>query len=275
MHNLTVRFRYRPRNTMSPQTIIIIADYGVGDPAFTEVILQLQNSLPDTHIYPLSTPPFSTVNTGFWIYQIAQTPNLKNTFIYSNTAPRQETKKAQKDNSGEKLMYAKLKNGFEIFAVNAGHVFSFVKEEIADFHLVNVDNAGSQFRSRDNYPQTVIQMIQGGKTFLGEKIAPMVIPNPPTHVVASIDGYGNIKTTIRMSQIKLKPGTRVTIAIRNNRHVATYTDGVFNIKDGELAFAPGSSGHKDKFMEIFVRGGNVYKLFEKPSVEEEIEITTL
>lgn len=260
---------------MTHQTIIIIADYGVGDPAFTEVTLQLQNALPNVHIYPLSTPPFSTVNTGFWIYQLALTPNLTNTTIYSNTAPRRETPKAQKNNSGEKLIYAKLKNGFEIIAVNAGHVFSFVKDEIADFRLIKVANAGSQFRSRDNYPQAVIEMVQGKKTFLGEKVPKTVIPPPPTNVIASIDGYGNIKTTIRMSQVKFKPGKRVTITIHTQMHVATYTDGVFNIKDGELAFAPGSSGHKDKFMEIFVRGASAYKLFEKPQVEEEINIAAL
>ena len=40
------------------------------------------------------------------------------------------------------------------------------------------------------------------------------------------------------------------------------------VKEGELAYAPGSSGHGDRFMEFFVRGGNAYNLFEKPQVEQ-------
>ncbi|MBI2622351.1 hypothetical protein HYW66_01820, partial [Candidatus Microgenomates bacterium] len=106
---------------MKNATLIIISDYGIGDPAFTEVILQLKILLPNVFIYPQSTPAFSTLNTGFWISQIAQTPNLKNVYIYSNTAPRKDDKSAQKNNKGEKLMYARLNNGFEIMAVNSGY----------------------------------------------------------------------------------------------------------------------------------------------------------
>lgn len=260
---------------MAQQTVIIIADYGVGDPAFIEVILQLQNYLPHAHFYPLSTPPFSTVNTGFWMYQFAMTKNIKDMYIFANTAPRRNSKAAQKNNSGEKLMYAKLKNGLELLAVNAGYAFSFLKDEIAAFNLVNVENEGSQFRSRDKYPQAVIQMVKNDKGFLGETLETDTIPEAPDRVIASIDGFGNLKTTIRSSKITFKAGEKVKIAIQNQVHVATYTDGVFSVKDGELAFAPGSSGHKDRFMEIFVRGGSAYDLFKKPNVEEEITITPL
>lgn len=260
---------------MTQQTVIIIADYGVGDPSFIEVILQLQKYLPQAHLYPLSTPPFSTINMGFWIYQLAMTKNLKNTYIFANTAPRKDTKSAQKDNSGEKLMYAKLKNGFEILGINAGYTFSFLKDEIAAFHLVNVENQGSQFRSRDKYPPIVAQMVEGKNVFIGETIAPTTIPDVPERVIASIDGFGNLKTTIRSSTLTYKPGDKIKITIHNQLHVAMYTNGVFSVQDGELAFAPGSSGHDDKFMEIFVRGGSAYNLFKKPNVEEEITITPL
>ena len=114
---------------MTNPTIVIVADYGIGDPAFTEVALQLRSLIPNAHIIPQSTPPFSTLNTGFWIYQIALAKNLKNTYIFSNTAPRKEDKNAQKNNNGEKLMYTKLKNGFEIIAVNAKYVLEIPSGE--------------------------------------------------------------------------------------------------------------------------------------------------
>lgn len=254
---------------MRNQNIVIISDYGIGDPAFTEVILQLRGFLPNAYIIPQSTPAFSTLNTGFWIYQISMTQNLRNTYIFSNTAPRKNDKSAQKNNGGEKLMYAKLENGFEIIAVNAGYVFSFVKPYIKKFHFVNVKNEGSQFRSRDFYPKAVAQIINKGKTSIGTKADLKSIPDVPKNTIASIDGYGNIKTTTRLSEVNFASGQEITIEINRQKHLATYTNGVFNIINGQLAFAPGSSGHKDKFMEIFVRGGNAYKLFESPKVEEE------
>ncbi len=254
------------------KTLVLIADYGVGDPAFTEVIIRLRNLLPNVYIQPQSTPPFSTVNTGFWIYQVAMTPNLKNTYIFSNTAPRKDKKHAQKNNKGEVLMYAKLENGFELVGINAGYNFSFIKPYIKDLRHVVAENEGSQFRSRDKYPQAVAKMIKGDKSFIGEKEDLDAIPDAPESVIASIDGYGNIKTSIRSGLVKFEPGEKITIAIYSKKHVATYTDGIFNIVEGELAFAPGSSGHDDRFMEIFLRGGSARKLFDNPEVGSEIKI---
>lgn len=254
------------------KNLIVISDYGTGDPAFTEVLLQLRTLIPNVFIHPHSTPPFSTINTGFWIYQVALTQNIKNTYIYSNTAPRKENKKAQKNNSGEKLMYAKLKNGFEIIAVNSGYVFSFVKPFIKEFRFVKVENEGSQFRSRDKYPAAVARMIKKNKSFLGEKVDPKNIPDYPTNLVASIDGYGNIKTTTRLSEVKFKVGGNVIIKIYGKKHLAIYTDGIFHVKEGELAFAPGSSGHNDKFMEIILRGGSAWDLCGKPEAEAKFSV---
>jgi S-adenosylmethionine hydrolase len=257
---------------MTSPNIVIISDYGTGDPAFTEVMLQIKLLLPNAYIMPQATPAFSTLNTGFWIYQISLAPNIKNTYIFSNTAPRKEDKKAQSNNGGEKLMYAKLSNGFEIIAVNAGYAFSFVKPNIKEFRYVNVENEGSQFRSRDYYPKAVAQMVEKNKEFIGEKGDLSSIPNVPKNKIASIDGYGNIKTTVRSSELKFTPGQTITIEIHKQKHLAIYTNGVFHVQDGELAFAPGSSGHDDKFMEIFVRGGSAFRLFDNPEVEEEFQV---
>lgn len=252
--------------------LVVISDYGVGDPAFTEVSVRLLSMVPDLTILPQSTPPFSTINTGFWISQIALAPDLEKTYIYSNTAPRKDDKTAQKNNKGEKLMYAKLTNGFEIIAVNSGYCFSFVKHEIEEFRFVNVSNEGSQFRSRDNYPQAVAKMILGDESFKGENGDVSTIRDIPENRIASIDGYGNIKTTVRMSEVTYKPGEKLLIYLNGERRQVTYSDGVFNIHEGETAFAPGSSGYSDRFLEIFVRGGSAFKLFGKPRVEQEFEV---
>lgn len=254
------------------QKLVIISDYGIGDPAFAEVSVRFLTFVENLSILPISTPPFSTINTGFWISQISLSQVIKNTYIFSNTAPRKDDKKAQKNNKGEKLMYAKLKNGFEIMAINSGYCFSFVKAHIKEFRFITVSNEGSQFRSRDNYPPVVVELLNGNKQVLGEKADISLIPDIPKHRVASIDGYGNIKTTLRLSEIKYTPGQKLLIKLNNRRHQVTFSDGVFNIMEGETAFSPGSSGYDDRFMEIFVRGGSAYEHFGRPHVEQEFEI---
>lgn len=169
-------------------------------------------------------------------------------------------------------MYVKLKNGFEIVAVNAGYNLSFIKPYIVKFNHVIVENEGSQFRSRDKYPQAVAKMIKGNVSFIGKKEDISIIPDAPANLIASIDGYGNIKTSIREFEIDLAPGQMVTIDINRKKHIATYTNGSFNIHEGELCFAPGSSGYENRFMEIFLRGGSAENLFDNPLVESEVKI---
>ncbi len=253
---------------MDNSTIILIADYGSGDPSFTEVTLQLKTLIPGATILPQSTPPFSTINTGFWIYQFGMTPNLKNTSIYSNTAPRREDKGAQANNRGEKLMYAKLKNGLEVIAVNAGYCFSFIKPFITEFAFVNTANEGSQFRSRDIFPKAVAKILEKDSSFIGEIADISLIPDYPKDHIAHIDGYGNIKTTTRLSDLSYNPGQKLIIELNGKRQEGYFTDGSFNVAMGQLAFSPGSSGHDDKFMEIFYRGASASSLFGGLNVEQ-------
>lgn len=253
--------------------IQLIADYGTGDPAFGEVIQRLKTLNQNLQIHPTSVPAFSTIATGFWIAQYAKGSQPENFFIYANTAPRKDEKQKRKNNAGEKLVYARLKNGCQVVAVNSGFSFSFLREEISQLHLVKIPNQGSQFRSRDYYPQAVNGIInQEHDLYLGEKIDPLnSIPELPTNRLAFADGYGNMKTTIAKSEIKFKPGDKVKILLNQVKRLGTYASGNFEVKEGELAFAPGSSGKKgEEFLEIFLRGGSAWELFSQPKIESEI-----
>jgi hypothetical protein len=53
--------------------INLIADYGTGDPAFSEVAQRLQMMLLQARTNLLSVLPFSTLATGFWIAQLSLT----------------------------------------------------------------------------------------------------------------------------------------------------------------------------------------------------------
>jgi len=250
--------------------IHLIADYGNNDLAFNEVVHRLKYHYPGIDVMPLSVPPFSTLATGFAIAQLALFP-IKDAAIYSNTAPRKDDKSARAKNRGEGFVYAKLKNGMCVMAVNSGYSFSFVKPEIESLHVVNVANDGSQFRSRDNYPQAVAELLRGNQDYIGPAIDPEIIPEVPQNKVAWVDGYGNIKTTIRQSEVNFKPGELIQIILNTTKLTAWYAAGTFEVHEGDLAFAPGSSGGEDRFMEIFLRGGSARRSFHKVRVEQSIE----
>ncbi|HDS11353.1 MAG TPA: hypothetical protein ENN77_00425 [Candidatus Wirthbacteria bacterium] len=249
--------------------IHLIADYGVNDLAFNEVVHKLLILDQSLLVYPLSVPPFSTIATGFCIGQLAL-DFCPGSCIYSNTAPRKDDANGRSHNAGEFFVYAELDNGMQILTVNSGYSLSFVKNNIKKLHRVSVSNHGSQFRSRDNFPQAVVGILQGNQDFIGEQIDPATIPDIPKSRVAWIDGYGNIKTTIRQSEVKLQPGQEIQIDLNTTKHIAKYAGGAFEVHEGDLALAPGSSGGDDRFLEIFLRGGNARRLFHKARVEQHI-----
>lgn len=252
----------------------LVCDYGVGDPAFGEVSQRLLSLEPDLTVYPTSAPAFSTLATGFWIAQYAIQLHPEKFIIYSNTAPRRDTKQERKANEGEKFAYAKLQNGVEIAAVNAEYCFSFVKHLIRDFHVVNIPNKGSQFRSRDFYPEAVVGLLQGKHSqYVGEALQVSEILDIPSHKLAFVDGYGNLKTTIRKTEVEFAPGQKVKVTLNGVVRMAIYANGNFEVKEGELAFAPGSAGEEgNRFLEIFLRGGSAYEYFDRPHVNKTIEL---
>ena len=255
--------------------IQLIADYGVGDLAFGEVIQKLHSLAENITVYPTSVPAFSTIATGFLTFQYAMVNPISGMMIYTNTAPRKDNKESRDRNEGEKLMYAKLKNGIGIVGVHAGYCFSFVKPYIESFHIVNVANKGSQFRSRDFYPEAVVGIASGKNEFIGETVDTGSIPEVPLNRLAWIDGYGNMKTSTRRSTVQLEPGQPALVTLNGMKRTAYFTDGTFSVHEGELAFAPGSSGGDDKFMELFLRGLSGWKEFGKPDIETEFTIEPL
>lgn len=233
----------------------IICDYGVNDPAFGEVMQRLHAQTADLNpvLYPTAIAFSDTMAGGFWIYQYLMNKQKAPIMCFSNIAPRKVQRHAMKNNSGEGLKYGKLTNGAEIVAVNSEFIFSFVKPYLQEFKDIKVSNQGTQFRSRDNYPQIVSEVMHGDHSSLGENLSLSIIPDVPESRIAWIDGYGNIKTTIRKSQVKFATGTRVRIEINGVIWTGIVSDGSFSVNHGELAFAPGSSGYDDPFMEIFLR----------------------
>lgn len=260
---------------MSDPTLIqLIADYGTGDPAFGEVIQKLKFLCPNASVVRTSVSPFATISTGFWTLQYA----IKNSFlgmvIYTNTAPRKDNQGSRIENEGEHLAYALLKNDVKVIGVNADHTFTFIKPLIKEFYAVNVANKGSQFRSRDFYPEAVVGIARGDAKYIGIKLDSDRLYEIPERRIAWIDGYGNMKTTVRQSDMKkYTSGQPLLITIGSMKRTAWYSNGTFSVREGELAFAPGSSGADDnRFMELFLRGLSAWKELGKPEIESEFSI---
>ena len=256
--------------------ISLIADYGIGDPAFAEVKQRLLMALPQAQIHELSVPPFSTLATGFWIAQLGLNPGPAERIIYHNCAPRQDDPEARRDNEGEGLTYALLPNDVKVVGVNAGYTLSFIKDHAKALHVVNVSRRGSQFRSRDVFPPAVAAIAREDYSLLGDSLNPSQIPAMPLDRVAWVDGYGNIKTTIPSHTVALEPETKIVIRIGDVVSDAIYSDGSFKVPEGTLAFAPGSSGwlmsdgQPMRWMELFLRGGNAWARFGKPRMGQQI-----
>ena len=256
----------------------IVADYGQGDLAFAEVVQRLKLYLPDAEPVLTPVPPFCTLAAGFCIAQLALNPAPAGTILYHNVAPREDDAAARAGNAGERLSYARLPTGVRVIGVSAGHALSFIRDEAEKLRWAAVDAEGSQFRSRDFFPQAAASIALGQSHALGQEIDPRLIPDVPESRIAYVDGYGNVKTTIRFDESRFRSGTHLLIQINGVTHQAVVSDGTFGVKAGQLAFAPGSSGWKTKhsgqvkWAELFLRGGNAWELFERPSMGTEIRL---
>lgn len=254
----------------------VIADFGHADLAFAEVSQRLKCLLPEAQLVLTSVPPFATLAAGFCVAQLGLNEAPENTLIFHNVAPRRDNKEARQNNDGERLAYALLPNGVKVVGVHAGFAFSFLREVATEFHYVNVPSAGSQFRSRDLFPQGVTAVAKGQREALSERMLLEHIPSIPEGRVAYMDGFGNIKTTFLAGSYEV--GQHLHITLNNVTQTAIVSDGSFSVPQGTLTFSPGSSGWDTptgqvRWMELFLRGGSAAQMFALPANAETITLT--
>lgn len=259
--------------------IEVIADYGGGhttDHAFDEVQNHFFRFDKERKIRTITEHPvyaFSTLETGFWIAQDGLHSEHKDLVIFSNTAPRGDILW-----TGEKrqpFVCGMLDNGIPLFAVNAGYNLSFVKERLKCLYEVKVANEGTQFRSRDQYPEAIMDILYGDLTRIGEEINIRNIPQAPEFMLASVDGYGNLKTTIRRSHLPANIINSIVLRVVINKTsmfvLNTLIPGVKG-KIGDLCMVSGSSGGKHKNLIEFVRlQGRAADDFQVSGPEDDME----
>lgn len=273
-----------------PKAVNIICDYAPGDLAWSEILTRLNDEIDrDARIITTSVAPFDTIATGFVLAQLAgsfECPPPSRRVLFANCAPRKDKASARQNNEGEGLVYARLdaaggrtgdagQRGAELLVVNSGHSLSFVKPLIKRLYTTKASARGSQFRSRDNFPTVLASCLKGDYQFLLSELDVGLIPDVPQSVVAYVDSFGNIKTSIRSGDPlldELEEGNHVRVIVGDKRRYATVTNGSFNVPEGELAFAPGSSGYDRPFWELFKRGGSAFEEFSRPPSGTRVEI---
>jgi hypothetical protein len=256
--------------------LTVVADYGVGDLAFAEVRQRLALLLPEAEVTAIPVPPFDTVSAGFCLAQLAFGDGPPDRVLYANVAPRQDEDQPREDNAGERLVAARLPSGVLVVGVAAGASMSFLADAGVRLRAVDVADAGSQFRSRDVFPDALAALVRGQSDLLGE---PVTVQPAPVRSVVYTDGYGNLKTSWYDPPAPV--GTKVRVRIGAVEHEVVVSDGVFAVPAGAVAFAPGSSGwpHDDDSgirpgYEIFARGRNAAELFDGPAAGTPVELIT-
>jgi hypothetical protein len=252
---------------MSSSTLLhVICDYAPAGLEFGEIFSRFQLHLADPHnvrLHPTSVPSLDTMAVGFVTAQYAFAPKKGHMVIYGNAAPRRDKAKAMKDNRDNGIKYARLDNGVEIINVYSEYAFGFVKEHIVEYRNIDCPEGGSQFRSRDFFPERVARIVNGDRSVLTDDLDIATIPEIPTNRVAWTDGFGNIKTTMRLShleQLGFKVGEKVQIILNGVSMLGVIAIGGFSVDRGVLAVNAGSSGFEDPFIELFLR---VHQMKEK------------
>lgn len=260
--------------------IHFIADFGAADLAFAEVVQRLRLLVPGAHVHCTTVPPFATLAAGFSAAQLALGDAPEDMIVFHNVAPRRDDRAGRPDNAGEKLACLTLPGGVRVIGPNAGHTFSFLAPFATDFREMQADNAGTQFRSRDNYPPAIARLLSGDSSVLGAALSAADVPAVPEAAVAYVDGFGNIKTTITAER-HFDPGSVLEVTVAGCTRRATVAGAGFALPEGELALSVGSSGWKlpsgdsIRFRELFLRGGSAWAAFGEPAPAAEIVIREL
>ncbi len=250
----------------SPTLLHVVCDYVAGGLEFGEIRTQLVSHLTNhasVSIHDTSVPSLDTMAVGFVTAQHALAPYSGRKVVYGNAAPRRDKHEAMKNNIDHGIKYARLKNGAEVINVYSDYAFGFMKSEIVEFRDIDCPNQGSQFRSRDFFPERVSRIINGDYSVLTRKLDVAEIPDISPTKISWTDGFGNIKTSMRESDLKkagFKPGDEVQIILNGVSMLGIIAIGGFSVNRGVLAVNIGSSGYSDPFVELFLR---VHHMSEK------------
>ncbi len=242
--------------------LIVIADWASDSMNFQEFRSAVEGYVENPNginvNFVTSTP--STIDTGYILNQIVATEERlgrpMETVIFQNTDTRLNQKNKADEAQGEDFFIIKLKSGLLVCGPNSGYDFSFIKDRIDEIFKYTGLDKGSQFRSRDLYARVSAHLMDELEDEMDlEETNSDSILSMKGFYVGHIDNHGNIKTTMRLSELREKYefGDLVKISMNHVTKEAKFVKNLFGGQPGELVIYPGSSGKfDDPYLEISV-----------------------
>lgn len=275
----------------------ILTDYPRDDLAHDEVHQALVTACARHGVEPFNLDVgaitgLDTVSAGFKTAQLALNSALGFGHVFhTNCAPRKNLVSVK--SQGEKVVLGMTPAGVALLMVNAGHTlapfYDLARDGAMAFYQTSVPDSGSQFRSRDFFPNAMAELaahltaqaeklgaekiarllaekafdrILAGLSFLGAPLAPAALHPLAQGAVFYVDNFGNIKLNLKHRRLlQLYPsGTTLVVRLGNAVCDAVLGDVGFSQGEGILALTEGSSGWNDArgqrecFTEIFLRG---------------------
>ena len=255
--------------------IHLVADYGAGDLAFAEVVQRLALALPDTVVHPVVVAPYDTLAAGFCVAQLLLNDGPSDRIVVHDvTAGGDE---AGPGGEGPRFCVGRTRAGVLAVGPNAGWSWSFAVDELRGLCYLDVPADGSHFRSRDRLPVAIAHVVAGHPHAICGTVPSARVPPVPEGVIAYVDGYGDLETTL--SRPPAASGDRVVVSIGGVSATAIVADSPVAVAEGELALAPGSSGwptgdgaHR-RFLELSLRGGSAARRFADPATGTPVALT--
>lgn len=292
------------KNNQLRPYVKILTDYPRDDLASDEVQQALVTACAQHDVDPFNLdvgaiPGMNTVVAGFKTAQLALNSKLGfGHIIHTNCAPRKNI--VSQESKGEGVVLGILPNGVCLLTVSSGYSLApyhdLIQRGEIQFFETRIPDAGSQFRSRDYFPDATARLaryLQNRLQELGaDKIHDLIskgqgqeivkgfeyLSHPldeknftplPQGCVWYIDNFGNIKLNILHSDLvaQYEPGTILAISVGDTIVDAVVGTAGFSQGEGILALTRGSSGWSQgeeelRFAEVFLRGGSAAGMFK-------------
>ncbi len=146
-----------------PQHLEIVADYGEHDLAFAEVVRRFDGLIEAAvPVSLVTTASFDSGANGHYVARRAKSWDRGPGVLFHNVAPRRDNHSARAANEGEELFAAQLDNGLLIVGPNSAGSWAPLAADGGTIRRVPFAHTGSQFRSRENFPQVVVELWRRG-----------------------------------------------------------------------------------------------------------------
>ncbi|GEM_PF-108106 len=295
--------------------IKILTDYPRDDLASDEVQQALttacaQHDVNAFNIDVGAIPGMNTVVAGFKTAQLAMNSKLGfGHVIHTNCAPRKNI--ISKQSKGEGVVLGILPNGVCLLTVSSGYslapFYSLIASGAVKFFKTKIPDSGSQFRSRDYFPDATARLgrflqdvvkekgeayvqkalsdgngadLVKGFEYLGSAVDESYFNELPQGSIYYIDNFGNLKLNIDHDDLsaQYEPGTILSMCINDQLVEGVVGTAGFSQGEGIIALTRGSSGwsthdkEEMRLTEVFLRGGSAADAFRNVKPGDQIQI---